>query len=177
MKSPAAPRSKPPTLPSAGSSFSMRRANPSSRETRSRTVFAYSTRFIRRSGTRPPAPWAVFVVSSSFLATHEATAKASFASGRGFFFGGISPELILFITSCHSPALLPAVKSSVSKSMRNPARAVSASWQSMQWASMKARVGFGSSALPFCDRRLSVVRVAMRNRRILWITPRSPPHC
>ncbi len=82
---------------------------------------------MRRIGTRPPAPCAAFVVSSSLCATHEATAKASCAAGRGFLFGGISPELILSITSFHWPALLPAVKSSVSKSMRNPARAVSAS--------------------------------------------------
>ena len=122
-------------------------------------MFAYSTRFIRRIGTRPPAPCADFVVSSSFFATHEATANASFALGRGFFFGGISPELILFITSCHSPALLPAVKSAVSRSMRKPARAEPASWQSMQWAWMKARAAAGTSAAKAAGRPHSSTRL------------------
>jgi hypothetical protein len=141
MNRPASPRSKPPTLPSAGSSFSIRRAKFSSRENRSRRVFAYSTRLSRRMGTRPPAPWAALVVSSNRSATHDATAKASFASGRGFFSGGISPELIRSMTSFHKPALFPAVKSVVSRSIRKPARAVSSSWQSMQCWSINDWIG------------------------------------
>ena len=59
---------------------------------RSRRVFSYSARVSRRNPVRPvPASFACSAASSDSRNPFTTTA-VSFAGGRAFFFGGISPD-------------------------------------------------------------------------------------
>ena len=90
--------SNPPADESSGNNSRTRTSTPS----KSRSVFSYSTRFSRRSTTRPSfARCAAFSASTSPVSQSTA-ARFSSGVGRGLDFGGISPVSIFSSAFCHS---------------------------------------------------------------------------
>src|SRR5262249_6588777 len=73
-------------------------------------------------------------------------ASSSSASGRGFFFGGISPLLTRSCTKTHAVKFVASEGSNLSADKSSPPFFVSVSWHSNQCRSRKPRPSAGRSA-------------------------------
>ncbi len=96
--------SKPSMLPSGGSKSSGPSLGGKVTPSRSRTVLVYSVRFRRRISTLPPVLCAFDWALRSSAAIQRATGSISEISGIGSSSGGMSPRLMLSITSIQCPA-------------------------------------------------------------------------
>ena len=105
---------------------------------RSLIVFSYSARVSRRTPVRGPPCIRACSAATSESRSHFVTAAASFAAGRAFFFGGISPLAMRSCTFTHAAKFSAFVKS-VFNAVRSRLPFFSvASWQSAQCFSKNA---------------------------------------
>ena len=136
MFSAAPTLSKPRAMASSGSISFTR----TSTANKSRTVFSYSTRLSRRSTTRPALR--CFAAASSSRADNSRTnVCACAASGRGSFFGGISPACTRATISRQRSNVLGLEKSVSNSSSRRSPFAFSGPWQRRQCSLKNAAVG------------------------------------
>jgi hypothetical protein len=115
-------------MATGGSSSSTRMSCP----VRSRTVLRYSTRFNRRTVTRPGSGFAGSRPKAECL-IHFSSFSCSAAERRGFFSGGISPARTFFNTFDHSSGLSNSASFLNSSKLTSPFFAPSA-WQSEQYS-------------------------------------------